>query len=209
MGFGDGSGISWTICKQSAPHSRQITTSTPHHSVFTGWMLFLTPNQQCQITEGSFRLVYTISKQTARACQAHGQPNKVLHASMLSQVTGGWAGYILQQHSVHATVQRNATSTFTSNDTNIYLDSDLDVLQLFQLILFIADHSCRCVHQPSIDAGSGRWKTERFRDGDVVQIVGRCRGWSSWHRDNIGHWNFLGDDSVGVPNSVQLDVVNW
>jgi len=41
MGFWDGSGISWTICKQSAPRSRQ-----------TGLMLFLTPNQQCQITEG-------------------------------------------------------------------------------------------------------------------------------------------------------------
>ena len=34
MGFRDGSGISWTICKQSAPRSRQITTSTPHHSIF-------------------------------------------------------------------------------------------------------------------------------------------------------------------------------
>jgi len=48
------SGISWTICKQSAPRSRQKTTPTPHHSVFfTGRMLFLTPNQQCQSTEGS------------------------------------------------------------------------------------------------------------------------------------------------------------
>jgi len=28
MGFGDGSGISWTTCKQSAPHSRQITMIT-------------------------------------------------------------------------------------------------------------------------------------------------------------------------------------
>ena len=28
-----GSGISWDICK-SAPHSRQITTPAPHHSVF-------------------------------------------------------------------------------------------------------------------------------------------------------------------------------
>ena len=28
------SGISWTICKQSEPHSRQITTATPHHSIF-------------------------------------------------------------------------------------------------------------------------------------------------------------------------------
>ena len=48
MGFWDGSGISQTICKQSAPHSRQITIPTPHHSIFTGWMLFLMPNQQYQ-----------------------------------------------------------------------------------------------------------------------------------------------------------------
>jgi len=47
------SGISWTICKQSARRSRQITTPTPHHSVFTGRMLFLMPNQQCQSTEGN------------------------------------------------------------------------------------------------------------------------------------------------------------
>jgi len=46
------SGISWTICKQSAPCYRQITTSTPHHSIFTGRMFFMTPNQQCQSTEG-------------------------------------------------------------------------------------------------------------------------------------------------------------
>ena len=45
MGFWDGSGISWTICKQSAPRSRHITTPAPHHSIFTGWMLFLmSPN---------------------------------------------------------------------------------------------------------------------------------------------------------------------
>jgi len=46
-----GSGISWTICK-SAPRSRQITTPEPHHSVFTGRMPFLPPNQQRQSTEG-------------------------------------------------------------------------------------------------------------------------------------------------------------
>jgi len=46
------SGISWTICKQSAPRSRQITTPIPCQSIFTGWMLFLTINQQCQYTEG-------------------------------------------------------------------------------------------------------------------------------------------------------------
>jgi len=32
MRFWDSSGISWTMCKQSAPRSRQITTPTPHHS---------------------------------------------------------------------------------------------------------------------------------------------------------------------------------
>ena len=34
MGFGDGSGISWTICKQSAPRSRQIITPTPDTHFF-------------------------------------------------------------------------------------------------------------------------------------------------------------------------------
>ena len=42
-GFWDGSGISWTICKQSAPYCRQTTTPAPHHSIFTGRMLFWRP----------------------------------------------------------------------------------------------------------------------------------------------------------------------
>ena len=49
-----GSGKSWAICK-SAPRSRQITTPTPHHSVFTGQMPFLSPNQQRQSTDGDIR----------------------------------------------------------------------------------------------------------------------------------------------------------
>ena len=39
--FWDGSGVSWTMCKQSAPHTRQITTPAAHHSIFSGLMLFL------------------------------------------------------------------------------------------------------------------------------------------------------------------------
>ena len=38
------SGINWSICK-SAPLSRQITTPAPHHSVFTGRVPLLLPNQ--------------------------------------------------------------------------------------------------------------------------------------------------------------------
>ena len=36
VGFWYGSGISWTICKQSAPLCRQKTTPAPHRSIFTG-----------------------------------------------------------------------------------------------------------------------------------------------------------------------------
>jgi len=39
-----GSGNSWTICK-STPRSSQRAMPAPHHSVFTGWMPFLQPNQ--------------------------------------------------------------------------------------------------------------------------------------------------------------------
>jgi len=46
-----GSSISWTMCKSFAPRSRQITMPAPHHSIFTSRMLFLTPNQQCQIID--------------------------------------------------------------------------------------------------------------------------------------------------------------
>ena len=42
--------ISWA---NSAPCSRQTTTPAPHHSVFTGRMPFLPPNQQRQSTEGT------------------------------------------------------------------------------------------------------------------------------------------------------------
>jgi len=49
-----GSGISWAVCN-SAPRSRQKTTPAPHHSVFTGRMPFLPPNQQRQSTEGMYR----------------------------------------------------------------------------------------------------------------------------------------------------------
>ena len=47
-----GSGNSWTICKLLALCSRNNHTSTSSLKIFTGRMLFLTPNQQLQSTEG-------------------------------------------------------------------------------------------------------------------------------------------------------------
>ena len=58
------SGISWTICNlhlapDTQPHQHLIT-----QKIFTGRMLFLTPDQQRQSTEGtnntSIQLVYTM-----------------------------------------------------------------------------------------------------------------------------------------------------
>ena len=39
-----------TICNSL----QKITTTTPNHLIFTGQMLFLTPKQQCQSTEGKY-----------------------------------------------------------------------------------------------------------------------------------------------------------
>ena len=52
MGFWDGNGISWKICKQSICTSLHTDNHTDTQ-FFTGRMLFLTPNQQCQSTEGT------------------------------------------------------------------------------------------------------------------------------------------------------------
>ena len=43
------SGIGQTVCKQSAPHSRQITT--PYQSIFTDRMLFLMPRECKQLNK--------------------------------------------------------------------------------------------------------------------------------------------------------------
>ena len=56
-----GSGIIWAVCK-FAPRSRQITTPAPHHSVFTGRMPFLPPNQQHQSTEGTSTSSLTVAE---------------------------------------------------------------------------------------------------------------------------------------------------
>ena len=47
---------------------RQITIPTPHHSIFTGQMLFLTPNQQHQSTEGYWMLWITTTITSTVTC---------------------------------------------------------------------------------------------------------------------------------------------
>ena len=64
-----GSSISWAICK-SAPRSRQITMPATHHSVFTGRMTFLPPNQQRQSSQNKgFQSTEWIISVTSRQIQ--------------------------------------------------------------------------------------------------------------------------------------------
>ena len=92
-----GSGISWAVCK-SAPHSRQITIPAPYHSVFTGLMPFLPPNQQRQSTEGttSFTVTHT-----------HTQPFNCLSSGTT------WVGRYQKKHSPTHTRPDHRTSFIT------------------------------------------------------------------------------------------------
>jgi len=53
--FCDAAASAGPYAKLHLARSRQITAPTPHDSICTGRMLFLTPNQQCQSTEGQQR----------------------------------------------------------------------------------------------------------------------------------------------------------
>ena len=48
------------VCRQGDQLAYKITTTAPRHSIFTSWMLYLTPNQQCQSTEGSYFVMWVI-----------------------------------------------------------------------------------------------------------------------------------------------------
>jgi len=50
----------------TAPRSRQITTPVPHHSVFTGQMPFMPPNQQRQSTKGRCRKLQAFTRRRVK-----------------------------------------------------------------------------------------------------------------------------------------------
>ena len=54
------------VCKSYASRSRQLAMPVPHHSVFTGRMLFLPPNQKRQSTEG--KVMAIINSKSTRMC---------------------------------------------------------------------------------------------------------------------------------------------
>jgi len=141
-GFWDGSGISWTICKQFAPRSRQITTSTPHHSMFTGRTLFLTPNQQCQSTDGQnlhsdWLILLGLIKDKMRSLPQHTAQYLAIQSAAGSRAAGETAaadclavhteGSVTQQPRQPATVSLLSNATHTSLSSRVVSASDSGV----------------------------------------------------------------------------------
>ena len=115
MGFGDGSGISWTMCKQSAPHSRQITTPpTLHHSIFTGRMLFLILNQRCQSTEGTPTHTHTFNGPLSGTTQVNRYPKGNTNLDFTEVRDSEWQWHQLGH-------KRVCTSLQTDNHANTSL----------------------------------------------------------------------------------------
>ena len=141
-GFWDGSGISWTICKQFAPRSRQITTSTPHQSTVTGRTLFLTPNQQCQSTDGQnlhsdWLILLGLIKDKMRSLPQHTAQYLAIQSAAGSRAAGETAaadclavhteGSVTQQPRQPATVSLLSNATHTSLSSRVVSASDSGV----------------------------------------------------------------------------------
>ena len=79
----------WHQLDHTKTNSRQTTTTTPHHTIFTGQMLFLTPNQQCQSTEGNFCTSKLKSKQQKQK-KVIARQVSVISGDTLTQYTTGF-----------------------------------------------------------------------------------------------------------------------
>jgi len=91
------------ITTQSAPRSRQITTPTPHHSIFTGQVLFLTPNQQCQSSDNTNRV--------STAPYDHNHHCYSEQANILSDKSGEESFAAAFHNVVQSSTDNNRTST--------------------------------------------------------------------------------------------------
>jgi len=117
-----------TIC---APCSREITTPTPRHSVFTGWMPFLPPSQQCQSTEG--KRLYIGNKLRCLNAEANYVPDQL--AEIPRQTDCKWCR---QKYSWKLTCRCVVTKCSSSN-----ADIKYDQSKLHWRVVSEALQSCR------------------------------------------------------------------
>ena len=73
--------------QKNASRSRQMTISTPHHSISTGRMLFLTPNQQCLSTDGTVVELNCLTKIHFRLIEAKHDGVAVASAGLWKSFT--------------------------------------------------------------------------------------------------------------------------
>jgi len=98
-----------SICKQSKPRCRQITTPTPpHHSIFTSQTLFLMPNQQYRSTERQWN-----KRRKTRRNNSNHWPR--LHEAQTTTVDNVFALWPHRQQcsADRPTATRNYTATHT------------------------------------------------------------------------------------------------
>ena len=145
-----GGGIRWTICKQSAPHSRQITTPTPHHSIFTGQVLFLAPKQQCQSTEGSTECWVAINSHmlsSDASCWPCAQLSRLFAFSQKHQMYEVWWNLAKNcRHSASAAIYDTETGSHTSIKLGFCfrfcssLNTKITLLNLYSVQNFVPVH---------------------------------------------------------------------
>ena len=128
MGFGDGSDIGWTVCKRSAPRSRQTTTPTPHHSFFTSRMLFLTPNQLSKHERHS--LYNTVERNYYGAVSMTGSArNRIWHLLTSAPHMMTWLLPALWSYSLVSNC--STTACIVTTEYVIYLLLNISTSQLF------------------------------------------------------------------------------
>jgi len=133
-----------------APCSKQITTPAPHQSIFTGRMLFLMPNQQCQSTEE-----FSKQKETINTDVSIGQPRlSIARASsvILSHLDIHSTDSSGQLALTSATVTSVTLCQFTQHKKTLILHNNTVLLLL---LLLLQDYYHTTTPQPFYGPFSG------------------------------------------------------
>jgi len=178
-----GSGINWTICRPSAPCSRHITTPSPHHSVFTGRMPFLPPNQQRQSTEGKELLIcmHIIVHNTAQ--NSSDNFPLILQTIIVAQMMGRGTNRQYQKTNLHTAALRpspvHSTALPAVGRSDLWWS--LDALGIT---------TCGCVDRI--------WQTV-----PVMQRHDPCHSSSTKLRQKSHRWAWRQNHETTIPNYIQ------
>ena len=163
MRFWDGSGINWTICKQSVPRSRH------NHAITTGRTTFLPSNQQCQSTEGSWDILTVMGN-------IHQQQLSRWHVHRWRFVDLPTA----RQHTVHPA---DDTQYTVLNNNGIFWGT----IKTLSILLY-ESNCCRWLHwhtHPFNGPLSGTTRMSRYQKGKTNLDFTEARD-SEWQWHQLG-----------------------